>query len=92
MPNKGYSVSGTTKIGLASATLGQFIGLATISLFGPSAIVFQSTMKLSSVQVALLVSIPVLFGSLLRIPFGAWADSSGARLPMLIVLGISTVF
>lgn len=92
MPNKGYSVSGTPKIGLASATLGQFIGLATISLFGPSAIVFQSTMKLSSVQVALLVSVPVLFGSLLRIPFGAWADSSGARLPMLIVLGISTVF
>ena len=48
-------------------------------------------MNLSPIEVALLVSIPVVAGSLLRVPFGAWADSAGGRSPMLIVLGVSSV-
>jgi len=87
----GYGLAGNSRVGLTSATMGQFIGLATISLFGPAAVVFQRAMVLSPIEVALLVSIPVVAGSLLRIPFGAWADSTGGRMPMLIVLGISTV-
>ncbi|MCL4340442.1 MAG: MFS transporter [Thaumarchaeota archaeon] len=87
----GYGLTGSRRIGLTSATMGQFMGLATISLFGPTAVVFQRAMILSPIEVALLVSIPVVAGSLLRVPFGAWADSAGGRTPMLIVLGVSSV-
>ncbi len=34
---------------------------------------------------------PQLTGSLLRIPFGAWVDKVGGRLPMLTLFGISIV-
>lgn len=85
-----YKLTGSSRIGLISATMGQFIGLTTISLFGPTAVVFQRAMTLSPVEIALLVSIPTVAGSLLRIPFGAWSDSTGSREPMLIVLSVSS--
>ena len=40
---------------------------------------------------ALLVAAPQLTGSLLRIPFGAWVDRVGGRLPMLTLFGMSLV-
>ena len=41
--------------------------------------------------VGLLVAAPQLTGSLLRIPFGAWVDKVGGRLPMLTLFGLSIV-
>jgi len=39
----------------------------------------------------LLVSIPLLTGSLLRIPFGAWVDSTGGKQPFLVLLVLSLI-
>ena len=36
-------------------------------------------------------SCPAAHGALLRIPFGAWVDKVGGRLPMLVLFGISIV-
>lgn len=82
-------VRGTPNEGLLGATLGFFVGFAAVSLFGPTAHRFQEVMGLSPVMVGFLVAAPALTGSLLRIPFGAWVDTTGGRRPFLILLVLS---
>jgi NNP family nitrate/nitrite transporter-like MFS transporter len=82
-------VRGTPNEGLLGATLGFFVGFASVSLFGPTAQRFQEAMALSPVLVGLLVAAPALSGSLLRIPFGAWVDTTGGRRPFLVLLILS---
>ena len=84
-------LQGTPRLGLVMGTWGFFIGFAAVSLYGPAAHAFQQTMQLSPLLVGLLVAAPQLTGSLLRIPFGAWVDKVGGRLPMLVLFGISIV-
>jgi NNP family nitrate/nitrite transporter-like MFS transporter len=81
--------SGTPGKSLFAATLGFFFGFAAVALFGPTASRFQEVMHLSPVMVAFLVAIPSLSGSLLRIPFSAWVDTSGGRKPFLVLLALS---
>ncbi len=82
---------GSPRQGLAMGTWGFFIGFAAVALYGPAAHTFQLSMHLSPALVGLLVAAPQLTGSLLRIPFGAWVDKSGGRLPMLTLFGMSIV-
>jgi NNP family nitrate/nitrite transporter-like MFS transporter len=82
-------IQGTPRQGLIGATIGFFIGLAAIALFGTTAQQFKDPMQLTPVMVGLLVATPSFSGSLLRIPFSAWVDTSGGRKPMLILLGLS---
>ncbi|MCO6441720.1 MAG: MFS transporter [Nitrococcus mobilis] len=70
-------------------TWGFFIGFAAVSLYGPAAKYFQDQMQLSGVALGMLVAAPQLTGSLFRIPFGAWVDRVGGRLPMLTLFGLS---
>ena len=84
-------LSGTPRRGLIMATWGFFIGFAAVALYGPAAHAFQQSMQLSPLLVGLLVAAPQLTGSLLRIPFGAWVDKVGGRLPMLTLFGASIV-
>jgi NNP family nitrate/nitrite transporter-like MFS transporter len=62
-----------------------------VALYGPAAHNFQQSMHLSPLLVGLLVAAPQLTGSLLRIPFGAWVDKVGGRLPMLTLFAASLV-
>lgn len=48
-------------------------------------------MGLSATQVGFLVAIPSATGSLLRIPFGAWVETTGGRKPFLTLLTLSAV-
>ncbi len=82
-------IKGNPKQGLVGATLGFFIGFAAVSLFGPTAQKFKEAMGLTPVMVGFLVAMPSLSGSLLRIPFAAWVDSTGGRKPFLTLLSIS---
>lgn len=84
-------LKGTPNEGLFGATLGFFIGFAAVSLFGPTASRFQEVMQLSPVMVGFLVAMPSLSGSLLRIPFSAWVDTTGGRKPFLVLLSLSIV-
>ncbi len=84
------TIKGNPGQGLFGATLGFFAGFAAVALFGPTASRFQDVMGLSPVMVGLLVAVPSLSGSLLRIPFGAWVDTTGGRKPFLILLWLST--
>ena len=84
-------LQGSPRQGLLMSTWGFFIGFAAVALYGPAAHSFQQSMQLSPLLVGLLVAAPQLTGSLLRIPFGAWVDKVGGRLPMLTLFGISIV-
>lgn len=85
------SPRGTPQTALAGATVGFFIGFGAVSLFGPIAQSFVAVMHLSPLQVGFLVAIPMLTGSLLRIPFGAWVDTTGGKTPFLVLLVLSVV-
>jgi NNP family nitrate/nitrite transporter-like MFS transporter len=82
-------LKGTPGQGLFGATLGFFIGFAAVALFGPTAKWFQQAMNLGPMAVGFLVAMPALSGSLLRIPFSAWVDTTGGRKPFLILLALS---
>lgn len=86
-----FRVHGTPARGLTGTTIGFFFGFAAVALYGPTAIKFQEAMNLSPAQIGLLVAIPSLTGSLLRIPFGAWGDITGGRKPFLTLLILSAV-
>lgn len=85
------SIRGSSKRALIGATIGFFIGAGSVSLFGPTAHIFLKVMQLSPQQVGLLVAMPMLTGSLLRIPFGASVDHNGGRLPFLMLLIASVI-
>ncbi|MDE2149464.1 MAG: MFS transporter [Gammaproteobacteria bacterium] len=89
--NLRLSPCGSAKRALAGATVGFFIGFGGVSLFGPTAHSFVQAMKLDPTRVGFLVAIPMLTGSLLRIPFGAWVDRNGGKLPFLTLLLASLV-
>ncbi|MEE8449435.1 MAG: MFS transporter [Thermodesulfobacteriota bacterium] len=84
-------LKGSPNEGLFGATLGFFIGFAAVSLFGPTSHKFKEVIDLSPVMVGLLVAAPSLSGSLLRIPFSAWVDTTGGRKPFLVLLSLSVV-
>ncbi|MGI9100971.1 MAG: MFS transporter [Terriglobales bacterium] len=84
-------LSGTPGRALLAATLGFFFGFAGVALFGPTAGRFQEVMHLSPMMVAFLVAMPALSGSLLRIPFSAWVDTTGGRKPFLVLLTLSVI-
>ena len=85
------TIKGSPAQGLAGATLGFFFGFAAVALFGATAQKFRDVMELTPVMVGFLLAIPALMGSLLRIPFAAWVDSTGGRKPFLVLLGLSVV-
>lgn len=82
---------GTPSKALIGTTLGFFFGSAAVSLFGPFHDLFQEQMHLTTTQIGVLIAIPSLSGSLLRIPFGAWVDSTGGKKPFFILLILSVI-
>lgn len=85
------NISGNSKRGLTGTTLGFFFGFAAVALYGPTAVKFKEAMDLTPVMLGLLIAIPALSGSLLRIPFGAWVDTTGGKKPFLILMLLSVI-
>jgi MFS transporter, NNP family, nitrate/nitrite transporter len=75
---------------LALATCAFLVCFAAWGLLSPLAPYFRDLYRLSATQVGLLVAVPVLLGSLARIPLGILTDRYGGRLVftllMLVVL------
>jgi len=85
------NIKGTPSRGLLGTTLGFFFGFAAVALYGPTAVKFREAMDLTPALVGLLIAIPSLSGSLLRIPFGALVDITGGKIPFLILMILSAV-
>ena len=61
------------------------------SLIAPLAKRFQDDLDLSNTRTLMLTAVPVVLGSLLRIPVGALTDRLGGRVMFPIVLAVSAV-
>jgi MFS transporter, NNP family, nitrate/nitrite transporter len=75
---------------LALATLGFAVNFWAWALLSPLGAHFKTTLHLTSFSQALLVAIPVLVGSLGRIPVGALTDRLGGRV-MLCAVSLATI-
>ena len=76
---------------LALATVSFTVSFAAWGLIGGLAPVFAGLYQLSASQTALLVAVPVLLGSLARLPMGILTDRFGGRLVFTALLAISSL-
>ena len=58
-------------------------------MFGVIGIPIKKMLNLNSTQFGLLMSMPVLTGSLVRVPLGIWTDKYGGRIVMACVMAIT---
>ena len=73
---------------LALSTIAFAIAFAVWGLISPLAKTFQVALHLSDQQVWLLIAVPVILGSVIRLPMGMLTDRFGGR----IVFGLLLVF
>lgn len=85
-PNSG---SRTAMLGLA--LLGFLIGFWAWGLISPLAPSYTEKFSLSAVEASILVAVPVIVGSLGRIPVGALTDRYGARTLFPIISALTIV-
>ena len=76
---------------LALATAAFFTCFFVWALYGPLSPALQQDLKLSEVQVGWLVAIPVILGSLMRVPMGVLTDRYGARRTFPPLMGFTTL-
>lgn len=88
---KVIEITGSPQIGLIMAAFGFFIGFAAVSLYGPVAKNLKEILGLSGFLMGLLVAAPNLTGSLLRIPFAAWVDKVGGKIPLATLLILAVI-
>lgn len=86
-----YGISGSPKQGLTMATIAFFAGLTTIVFYGVAGPTFQETLGISGALLGILLSSPHISKVALRVPFGAWVDSIGAKKPLIILFAITIV-
>src|SRR5262245_44685898 len=74
---------------LALGTLAFLISFYAWSMLGPLGPDLQDALGLSEVQLAVMVAVPVLMGSLMRIPLGVLTDRYGARSVFTALMGFT---
>ena len=84
------SLAGRSLVMLVVATVGFAVNFWAWALISPLAVRFKSQLGLTAFQQALVVAVPVLVGSVGRIPIGALTDRYGGRL-MFPVVSLATV-
>ncbi|NUO43172.1 MAG: NarK/NasA family nitrate transporter [Streptomyces sp.] len=89
-PPTGVSVSSRAWTMLVLATLGFAVNFWAWALLSPLGPRFKDTLDLTSFQQSLLVAVPVVVGSLGRVPVGALTDRFGGRV-MFPVVSAATV-
>src|SRR5512138_2562272 len=75
---------------LTTATVGFAVNFWAWALLSPLAPKFKDALHLTSFQQALLVAVPVVVGSLGRIPIGALTDRYGGRV-MFPLVSLATI-
>lgn len=85
------AASGAAYRNLVMATIGFALTFWAWNLIAPMSDAYKERLGLSSFQQSLLVAVPVLVGSLGRIPVGALTDKFGARLMFPVVSALTVV-
>jgi NNP family nitrate/nitrite transporter-like MFS transporter len=73
-------------LALGLATLSMAVCFAVWSLMAPLAPQFRELYGLSATETGVLVAVPVILGSLARLPFGLLADRLGGRVTFTLLL------
>jgi NNP family nitrate/nitrite transporter-like MFS transporter len=89
-PGTGATAGRAATLNLVLATLGFLVCFWAWALIGPLAPGIKDRLGLSFAEQSLLVAVPVIVGSLGRIPVGAFTDRLGARL-MFPAVTLATV-
>lgn len=76
---------------LSLATLGFLVTFYAWSMLGPLGPDFKDQLGLSTLQLAIVVAVPVLMGSIMRIPLGILADRVGGRKVFIGLLAFTLV-
>jgi len=76
---------------LVLATLAFAVAFVGWSLIAPLAKRFQDDLDLTNTRTLMLTAVPVVLGSLLRVPVGALTDRLGGRVMFPVVLVVSAV-
>lgn len=74
----GVDIRGNAKY-LALGTLAFAMCFSAWGMLAPLAPKLEKSMDLSNTETSIMIAIPVVLGSLLRLPFGAWTDRYGGR-------------
>ncbi|MFD5661587.1 MFS transporter [Streptomyces hirsutus] len=90
-PPSGAPVSGRAWLMLALATVGFAVNFWAWALLSPLGPRFQDILDLTSFEQSLLVAVPVVVGSLGRIPVGALTDRFGGRMMFPMVSAATIV-
>jgi MFS transporter, NNP family, nitrate/nitrite transporter len=93
MPSDGHekSAGSSPTRALVLATISFALSFAAWGLVGGLASVFTGLYGLTASQTALLVAVPVLLGSLARLPMGMLTDRFGGRLVFTALLAFSSL-
>jgi NNP family nitrate/nitrite transporter-like MFS transporter len=77
--NKAYSV-------LIVSTLAFTVCFMVWMMFGVIGIPIKKALNLNATQFGLLTAMPILTGSLVRVPLGIWTDRYGGRIVMFVLM------
>ena len=72
---------------LIVATLASTMGFWAWTIIGPLSSRYATGMDLGAGQTSVLVAMPILVGSVARIPVGAMTDRYGGRIMFTVILG-----
>jgi NNP family nitrate/nitrite transporter-like MFS transporter len=78
-------------LALALATLGFAVNFWAWSLLSPLAPRYQELLRLSPLEVSVMVAVPVIVGALGRIPLGALSDRYGGRIVFALLSLVAIV-
>ena len=71
---------------LAVSTLGFTVCFMVWMMFGVIGIPIRKTLNLNATEFGLLTAMPVLTGSLVRVPLGIWTDRYGGRIVFFLLM------
>ena len=82
IPRKAWSV-------LAVSTIAFTVCFMVWMMFAVIGIPLKKTLGLNATEFGLLTAMPVLSGSLVRVPLGIWTDKYGGRIVMAVLLAVT---
>lgn len=91
IPKNLIKTRGSLAQGFVAATLACSLGQSCLTVFAPAMQMLSPILEVSPMQVSFLIASPVLSGSLLRIPFGAYSDTVGSFRPLMMQLIMCTM-
>src|SRR5688572_13829084 len=89
MSSTSSASSGKANMVLVSSTFAFTVCFAVWMMFAVLGIPIKAQLNLSETQFGLLAAMPVLTGSLIRVPLGIWTDRYGGRIVFFLLMAVT---